>query len=133
VLGEPDRQGVCVVMMKRIILGSVFVAGSVMAAQAEDLANGEYTGSGDGYDLTLTVRGNVAEITSTAYRQCSGGGTGQFSSIAEGRWMITMTEHGQCLVDVTLNNGALLLEPRLDGECWQYSGQACGLAGAVSR
>lgn len=61
-------------MMKRIILGVVFVAGSVMAVQAADLDNGEYTGSGDGYDLTLTVRGNVAEITSIAYRQCSGAG-----------------------------------------------------------
>ena len=119
--------------MKRNILAVALVVASALAVRAADLADGEYTGTGDGYDLTLKVSGDTAEITSTLYRKCSGGGTGQLSKLADGRWLITMTESGQCLVDVTWNNGSYLVEGRQGGECWQYSGQACSMSGSVSK
>lgn len=44
-----------------------------------------------------------------------------------------MTEHGQCLVDITLDGDVFMLMPRYDGECSSYGDQACILYGKVTK
>lgn len=119
--------------MNQIILGAALLTISALSAQAAGLANGKYTGLGDGSELTLTVTNGTAKIVTTAYRQCSGGGTGSISQVGNGHWQITMTEHGQCVVDVRTSGDSYVLEEDHTGECWQYSGQACSMSGTVSK
>jgi hypothetical protein len=133
VLGERDGPRVRVVAaVKRIILGAAFVATAALSAQAASIKDGKYTGTGDGPELSLKIKDETATIATTVYRQCSGGGTGQISEVAEGRWRITLTEHGACLVDVRRTADGYELSPIEGGSCEAYSGFACGLGGTVS-
>lgn len=132
-LGERNSPGVRVVIaMKRIILGAALTAAAALSVQAGDIKDGEYVGTGDGYDLSLTVNGGTAKIVSSLYRQCSGVGTGPIDQVADGRWRIILTEHGACLVDVRRTADGYELSPIDGGSCASYSGFACGFGGVVS-
>lgn len=118
--------------MQQNILAAALVIASAAPSFAEPLANGKYSGTGDGTKMYMTVSGERAEILMTG-QGCVGGGTGHLSELTDGRWLITMTEHGQCLVDVTRNGDGFLLEPRVGGECSSYGGQACGFYGNLTQ
>lgn len=117
--------------MRKLSLAIVFVTCSA-ASQAADLSDGEYSGLGDGYKIEMSVAGDTAKILSVQPGSCSGSGTGDLSKVGEDHWRVTMTEYGQCVVDIKAKEDGFELTPDHSGDCGAYSGQACGFYGNVS-
>lgn len=129
-LGQPDCARVRVVI--RVVIAAAALATIGTAAQAQGLPDGEYSGTGDGTQVSLTVRGETAEVRSTVRGQCSGHGTGRLSTVAEGQWRVTMTESGLCTVNIRSTSNGFEMEPDYATDCQNYSGQSCGFYGVVT-
>ena len=129
-LGQLAGAGVRMVM--RTVFSAALLAVTVTSAQAQDLPQGEYTGRGDGTTMSMSVAGGHAKITVSG-QGCVGAGEGPISTITDDHWRITMMEYGECLVDVKSVKSGYELDPQPGGQCWQYSGQACGFWGQVSQ
>lgn len=113
-------------------MAAALVAVSALGAHASDLPEGEYSGLGDGTRMTMTVSGGSAKIL-MAGSGCVGAGTGAVSAVANDRWLITMTQHGQCLVDLELTPDGYDITARSGGSCASYGGQACGFYGLLTK
>lgn len=117
--------------MKVVFFAGAIFAASTVAGIADPIPNGDYSGHGDGTNISMRIAGLNARIITTA-PGCSGAGEGEIMEIAEGRYQIKLTQHGQCTVDVTETEQGYLLEPQYNAKCGAYSGQACGLYGNVT-
>lgn len=115
----------------RGIISAAAVVVSVGSALAQDLPQGEYSGRGDGTTMSMSVAGGHAKVTVSG-QGCVGAGDGPVSTVGKDHWLITMTEYGECLVDVKSTKSGYELDPQQGGQCWQYTGQACGFWGQVS-
>lgn len=116
----------------KIVFAALMLLETAVASNAQSLVAGKYSGRGDGTSIFMSVSGSSAEI-SMAGTGCVGGGEGRLTQISDDHWLITMSEYGQCLVDVKHSDGTIDVQYRDGGDCMAYGGQGCYPSGFLTK
>lgn len=116
---------------KLALIAILTLFGMAHTASADIIPSGEYTGKGDGSDMTMTVEGEKVSIFISA-TGCMGNAEGLYSAKDDKTWIARMTDGtGACEITITDDGTHYLIN---EGEgCSYFHGASCGFSGQVAK
>lgn len=110
-----------------VLVGILALSPAVVGA--EPMPSGEYSGTGDGAEMSIVIDGDRFEV-SVGGPGCMGFGKGEHIQTERNTWLaVIRDENSSCELSIVKKGRQYLIEER--SGCMYFHGASCGFSGTV--